>query len=438
MTNRPTWLKKTGRAIVFFLRTIIAVSVLLLIYVLCIVFSNGYGHGIAAATTTILFIIATCILFRKLTWIQHIVKLIIFFSIMLALSAGIIYTVIPVATDTAPKVAIDFANVKTQYWQLHTGSKIAYYKFAAKAGITKKSSPIIFLHGGPGAYVRRIDINFFSTFTDDGYDVYLYDQAGAGRSGLLPKEEYSHERNLEDFKAIIDQINAPQYIVIGQSYGGSMLAHLTADSTVGSRIEKAIIVEPGITVPQKDETEVLPKAPNAGKEDADIPPRLFMGFMINPTGNFASQEEAINYFTAHQELAQRLFKQSFPAKDSNRLPLVDTSILNIMIVGIIPSKVGEYNKHLAADYQHVHVPTMLMLGESSYINRHAPMDILAINPNIQRVQYFKGVGHILWNGLDDNNQRVKQSMLDFLNDRQSVIADYPKKKDIGQFLRERL
>lgn len=438
MTNRPIWLRKTGSAIVFLLRSITAVSVLTLIYVLCIVFSNGYGQGIAAAVVTILFIISTFLLFRKLRWIQTITKLVLFSFILTALSAGVIYTVIPVASDGPVKIAPDFANVKTQYWQLKTGSKIAYYKFEAKAGTTKKSSPVIFLHGGPGAYVRRLDIDFFSRFTEEGYDVYLYDQAGGGRSGLLPKEEYSHERNIEDFKAIIALINAPHYIVIGQSYGGSMLAHLTADSSAGSRIEKAIIVEPGMTVAQKDETEVFAKSPNAGKEDANIPMRIFMGFMINPTGTFVSQEEAINYFAAHPVLAQRLFQQSYPAKDSNRLPLVDTSILNIMIVGIIPSKIAEYNKHMAADYQRIHVPTMLMLGESSYINRHAPMDILAINPNIQRVQYFKGVGHILWNGLDDNNERAKQAILDFLNDQPSAIPDYPKQKDIAQFLKERL
>jgi hypothetical protein len=81
---------------------------------------------------------------------------------------------------------------------------------------------------------------------------------------------------------------------------------------------------------------------------------------------------------------------------------------------------------------------MLMLGESSYIDRNAPMDLLAINPNIIRTQYIKNAGHILWNGLHNNNQLVKQSMLEFLNDQPPTIPDYPKQKDIKKFLENSL
>src|SRR5690606_12306551 len=122
------------------------------------------------------------------------------------------------------------------------------YKLSADKNVSKKETPIIFLHGGPGAYVRQIEISFFSEFTKDGYDVYLYDQAGAGRSDLLPKEQYAHTRNIKDFEAIADEIKASKYIVSRQSDGGYLLAHLAADEKMSKSILKAIYAEPGVTL----------------------------------------------------------------------------------------------------------------------------------------------------------------------------------------------
>lgn len=437
MTQSLSWKQRTSSRITFLLKLFLMLIILFIVYGISIAFTNGACQGKLAAGITIVIVAATGWLFKKLNWLSSLTRLCTCLLLLALFTAFVIYTIIPVASGLPVKTPADLPGITTRYWQLKTGSRIAYYKFDASPGVNKKTTPVIFIHGGPGAYIRQLETNFFSSFTADGYDVYLYDQAGSGRSGLLPKSDYSHQRNIQDFEAILNTINARQYIVIGQSYGGAMLADITADSTIAARIARAILVEPGVTVRETDHP-VFAKSPNALQENVDIPFRIFFGFFINPTGEFTSQNEVINYFGAHPALTQKLFRQSFPAKDSNRVPAVDISVINFSIVGIVPQQITIYNRQLAADYQKVHVPTMLMLGESSYIERNAPMDLLDINPNITRVQYFKNTGHILWNGLDSNNQLVRQSILEFLNDEPPTIPDYPKRADIKQFLRERL
>ncbi|ACU57648.1 alpha/beta hydrolase [Chitinophaga pinensis] len=437
MTQVISWKKRARSRIAFLLKLLLTLIVLIILYGLCIVFTNGVSEGKLAAGITFLIVLTTGWLFHRLRWLSSRTRLFTCLFVLLTFIVFVVYTIIPVASDEAIKMPADLPGVTTKYWLLKTGSKIAYYQFNAQPGVAKKETPIIFIHGGPGAYVRQLELDFFSTFTAEGYDVYLYDQVGAGRSGQLPKSAYSHKRNIQDFEAILNKINARQYIVIGQSYGASMLAQLTANAVIAKRIAKAIIIEPGTTV-KEAEHPVYPKSPNALKDNVDMPFRIFLGFVVNPTGEFTPQNEVINYFAAHTDLTQKIFRNSFPAADSNQIPKVDISVINFSIVGIIPQQVPSYDKHLVEDYKQVHVPTMLMLGESSYIERNAPMDLLAINPNITRSQYIKNAGHILWNGLHNNNQIVKRSMLEFLNDLPPTLPDYPKQRDIKNFLENRL
>ena len=270
----------------------------------------------------------------------------------------------------------------------------------------------------------------------------MYDQSGAGRSGLLSKEQYSHLRNIKDFDAITDVINAKKYIVIGQSYGGSLLAHLAADKKISKRIFKAIYAEPGVTLQSDipDDQRIFSKSKPVTVTDVSLPVRIMISLLINPKGNFTSQNEVVNYLADHPDLIQSLFSEAYPKNDSTRIPKVDIGIINFSVNTIIKSELTFYatKKDLAENYQKYNVPSILLIGESSYIERNAPLDLLAINPNITRVQYMKGVGHLLWNGLDHNNQRVKKVIDDFLNDHISDIPNYPSRQDINTFYKRKL
>jgi len=432
-------LKTIRNTIIILLQLVIIPALLLVFYIALIYFTNGYGNGlIAAVLTTFLAILLLYILFKR-GWASNKFKFAgLFLPVILSL-AFIIYTLIPVASSGKINKVPGPAHVTTKYWNLDTGSRIAYYKLPAKIGTVKKTTPIIFLHGGPGAYVRQRDIDFFSMFTDDGYDVYLYDQAGGGRSDLLPKALYSHQRNIHDFEAIINIINAKQYIVVGQSYGGTLLAHIAATEKLSKRIAKAIYAEPGVSVASKSEdNKVFAKSPHASPGDVSLPVRLLISILICPKGEFTSQNETINYLLDNKPLIQGLFKESYPKKDTAIIPTVDISVINFAANSAIKLDAVRPADDLAINYKRYKVPSMLMLGESSYIERNAPMDLLLINPNIKSVQYVQGVGHILWNGLYSNNKRVKKIMDQFLNNQNTDVPNYPDKNTIEAFLKQRL
>jgi len=434
MNDRNTW-TMVWRYLVLLLKVIFLIVSLLIIYGLAINFTNGYGQGIAAASIMLLLqATVICVLWKRkrrpflLTYVL-IASTILFYIF-------VVYTIVPVASGRKITTVTDFTNVKTQYWKLKTGSSIAYYKLEAAMGVPKKTCPIIFLHGGPGAYVRQLDINFFSMFTREGYDVYLYDQAGSGRSLLLRKEEYSHKRNVQDFEAILEKIGSEKYIAIGMSYGATLLASASTEKEISNKLYKIVYAEPGIVIkPTHD--PIMPRSPSAGKDDVSMPLRLFIGILLNPRGYFTSQNEVINYFSEHKNLIQGLLRDAYPLRDSAMIPAVDVNIINFSLNGIIAPEVNKYNEKLTAEFKLHHIPSMLMMGESSYIDRNGPLDLLKEDPNIVRVQYFKGTGHLLWNGLYHNNDDVEKSILEFLSDEVPSLPNYPLTKDILEFARNR-
>jgi proline iminopeptidase len=129
-----------------------------------------------------------------------------------------------------------------KYWNLPTGSAIAYTLLRAK-GSTKKY-PVIYLHGGPGAGITDREIKTFTSLADQGYDVYLYDQIGCGHSGRLKNiKDYTADRHRKDLEEIVKLINAEKVILVAQSWG-SILAVLYAAENP-AKVEKLVVTAPG-------------------------------------------------------------------------------------------------------------------------------------------------------------------------------------------------
>ncbi len=147
----------------------------------------------------------------------------------------------------------------TQFWNLLTGSKIAYTLVSAKG--EKKPYAIIYLHGGPGGHVTDRDIEMLSPLSDDGYDVYLYDQIGSGQSDRLENiNEYTVERHVKDLEEIITKTGLEKVILIGQSWGAILAVLFTANNP--GKVEKIIFTSPGPVFPVRRELANL-KAPDS-------------------------------------------------------------------------------------------------------------------------------------------------------------------------------
>ncbi len=133
---------------------------------------------------------------------------------------------------------------EVQYWELDTGSSIAYQRFPAED--RKYKEPVVFLHGGPGGAVVSFKpiTDVISSLSEDGYDVYFYDQIGGGLSGRLRNiRDYTLSRQIADLENIRQKIGMEKMILIGESFGGVLAAHYTAHYP--ENIEKIVLISPG-------------------------------------------------------------------------------------------------------------------------------------------------------------------------------------------------
>lgn len=129
-----------------------------------------------------------------------------------------------------------------QYWDLATGSHIAYTMIPSKG--VKRPYPIIYLHGGPGGPITNKGIEILSSFAQDGYDIYLYDQIGGGYSARLDHIiDYTPERHKRDLEEIVKKLGAEKVILVGQSWGAMLAILFAADNS--EKVEKIIFTGPG-------------------------------------------------------------------------------------------------------------------------------------------------------------------------------------------------
>lgn len=145
-------------------------------------------------------------------------------------------------------------RASTRYWDLPTGSRIAYTLIPGR-GI-RKPYPIIYLQGGPGGTIDDSLIRIMTAVSEDGYDIYLYDQIGSGWSARLDNiREYTADRHKRDLEAIVKMIHAPRVILIGQSWGAVLATLLAADDP--GLVAAMIVTGPGPIQPTRRELVAL-------------------------------------------------------------------------------------------------------------------------------------------------------------------------------------
>lgn len=127
------------------------------------------------------------------------------------------------------------------YWEV-PGGRLAYYHLPA-APHPGNHAPVVFLHGGPGTPGEGLPIGS-QQLAAQGYDIYAYDQLGAGRSTRLDDvTDYTVDGAVENLEQVRRAIGADKMILIGRSWGGSLLAQYLARHT--DRVQQALFVTPG-------------------------------------------------------------------------------------------------------------------------------------------------------------------------------------------------
>lgn len=124
---------------------------------------------------------------------------------------------------------------------LATGSKLATWTVPGEN--TRRRTPVIFLHGGPGLYIKARDFGLGAGFRKAGFDTIYFDQAGSGASADLAVKDYTLARQVADLDALRITLGAEKIIVWGESWGATLgaayaLAH-------PDRVAGAVFSSPG-------------------------------------------------------------------------------------------------------------------------------------------------------------------------------------------------
>ena len=387
-----------------FLRALGFPARLLIVWVAFFAFlwlSRGAGGGYAAFAVSV--VVACVVWWRWSRDRSRLASAMLGIAMVLAL-APLGYLLIPLAASALTPLPTDPA---VQIWPTGSGRAVAVYRYAPAAVVPDKNLALVFVHGGPGGYVRNFDRDFFTTFTNDGFEVVLYDQFGAGRSPLGDARNYSHENNISDLLAVLTRVNKPT-VLVGQSYGATLVTSALANPEVRKRVSHVVLSEPG-KVPgatfsfSPSMADKSTRAPDAGEPPSATvvakltAPRAILAALLPAGHHYAPQEEIINHYTP--EVQRAMVKNSFCKGDGQMLEGFQPTRFNLLA----NSTVGRQSRDSSTpNLQNLAAPVLLLLGECSYIPRGRAMEYFGIY-RIARSHLIPGVGHITWGNVNGQN-----------------------------------
>ncbi|TXG01045.1 alpha/beta hydrolase [Massilia arenae] len=345
-------------------------------------------------------------------------------SLMVLALAPVAYVLAPLAPSSLAPLSTD---PSAELWSTGPGRAVAVYRYPADA-VRARHTALVFVHGGPGAYVRDIDRAFFAGFARAGFDVVLYDQVGAGRSSLLSPEHYTHDNNVKDLAAVLARVNMPT-VLVAQSYGATLVTSALANLDVRKLVTHLILTEPG-SIPgaafslDKSMSKKTTHAP-----DATLPPSVaVMGKLLAPramlaaflpAGNgLASQEELINNYTP--DVQRLLVSNSFCKGDTALLNSFHPGRFNLIANARIKNDAG---KAATPDLHDMAAPVMMLLGECSYIPRGRAMEYFGVY-STARAHLIPGVGHIVW-GNARGQELTRDAIVRFVDGAPGVLPNEP-------------
>jgi len=191
-------------------------------------------------------------------------------AIMAAAVGALVYAPGPAATPYP-------ASPDIRYWDLSTGSRIAYTWTPAP---DPRPTPVIVVHGGPGAPDQPAP-ELAGALAAAGFDVYAYHQLGSGLSSRLADPSgYTVARHVADLEAIRAALGAERVALVGASWGAQLIANYLAAHP--DRVAKAVVSSPGtIWAPAYADDERLTEA---GRQDQAAAiggqPRFMLAHML--------------------------------------------------------------------------------------------------------------------------------------------------------------
>jgi proline iminopeptidase len=296
-----------------------------------------------------------------------------------------------------------------RFWDLPTGSTIAYVRIAAAGD--PRPAPVIFLHGGPGVPDMEGDSEYFGRLARDGFDVYVYDEVGTGRSSRLENPRgYTLARDVADLEAIRKEIGAEKVIIIGHSHGGAIAAAYAADRP--ERVSKMVLSSPEDPSPSAGGASMvyrLNTRQKLGVYALLLPPRPMLAYallQVNPGAahSFAGDTE----LDARQDRVYNPTRPALHCRDQPPGPKLHG--LGFYANQYPQSATREPHSDFLPALAKSSTPALIIKGQCDYLSWSSAQEYLGALPNA-RLLYLAGSGH---NAYQDESERYMAGVRAFL------------------------
>lgn len=327
--------------------------------------------------------------------------------------------------------AVPYAN--TKYWQLPTGSTIAYSEYDPPAGAAVRPEPIVYLHGGPGARQGPFDQDIYGSFATNGFRVFLYDQAGSGLSGFLPHlRDYTVARSVADLEEVRQKIGVDKMILIGHSWGSTLAASYMAKFP--THVSKVVFHSPGRIWRLESEEEYDFSRTDVGHQG--LPGlRLLAALFLRDRNPEAAEKlvpqlesEILVVSSFRQTLGTVVCKGDFnklppdliSALDGHENPGVNPYVLQQLVPD---TEHAEGDPHPAL--RENHTPAILLYPECNYLSWNGAVDYRKTLPNL-KIYYVPRAGHYIQ---FEQPELLKRVILTFLLDQPGMVSPYASDTD---------
>ena len=255
------------------------------------------------------------------------------------------------------------------------------------------------------------DLDYFGRLARDGFNVYVYDQVGSGRSTRLADvRAYTLERDVADLEEIRRVIGADQMILIGHSYGGKLAAAYAAAH--GAHVARLVLSSPDDPSPTAGGVSMISRLTmrdRLGVYALLVTPRPLFAWallQINPAAAHSVASDA--ELDARQD---RVYNRTRPALHCReRGPGPELHGLGFFSNQYPQSANRAPNHDFLPELAGSDVPTLIVKGRCDYLSWSSAMAYLRALP-ASRLIYLEGAGH---NTYQDEPDRYLATIRAFL------------------------
>lgn len=262
--------------------------------------------------------------------------------------------------------------------------------------ISGRGKPLLFLHGGPGAWSRSFE-ELGGKCLEDSFRMIYLDQRGCGRSDFPNDNNYSLGRVLKDIEELREHLNISDLNIIAHSFGGILLINYLIKYP--ENVSKAVFLNGTLSIKRSLNVQV--------KKGLEI-------LRVNYKEIFYQEENIIN------KLFKIISRLSSEGKHKDLLGCTKENYLKLNSVdkNLKSGKGQDYMKFVFKDEEYmkdhyeiskdIKTPVLLIVGDKDYsIGPNHYFGVKFPNKNYKKMPG----GHLLYY---EKKYEVKKMLIDFL------------------------